>query len=250
MSLDLAQVPFFRDMGQQTRDDLMGIGELHDVGARTTVFSAGDPVDHAYLLLEGKVKLTRPSLQQPPPLPPLRGRVTAKEMRRRAAAQHVRESLLWLMGPGEMFGELSIFDGGERSTSATTQTPARLLAMPSAALLERVENNPEVAAAMLRQLAHRLRRSDDQTAGFVLSDVPGRLAHLLLSLGERFGEPDERGGLRVVHDLTQAEIARVVGASRESVNKALSDFEHRGLVSVRNGTVVLHNIDKLRARTA
>lgn len=249
MNVDVSHVPFFAGLSDATRDSLLAIATIEHLPKGHPVFTTGQDATEAFVLLSGKAKLTRPWNQQPPPLPPIRGRVTVKELRRRAQAQQVRESLLWLMGPGEMFGELSIFDGGMRSTSATTQTEATVLRLPSTKLRQLVETNPEVSAAMLRQLATRLRRSDDQSAGFILSDVPGRLAHLLLSLGERFGEPGPNG-LVVPHDLTQAEIAQVVGASRESVNKALSEFEDRGLITVNSRSVVLHDKEKLQSRTA
>ena len=249
MTVDVSHVPFFTGLSDASRDQVLAAASVEQLPKSHPVFRSGQDATEAFILLSGKVKLTRPSLQQPPPLPPIKGRVTVKELRRRAQAQQVRESLLWLMGPGEMFGELSIFDGGARSTAATTQTEASVLRFPGATLRHLVESNPEVSAAMLRQLATRLRRSDNQSAGFILSDVPGRLAHLLLSLGERFGEPTTKG-LSVPHDLTQAEIAQIVGASRESVNKALSEFENRGLITVNSRSVVLHDQDKLQARTA
>ena len=79
----------------------------------------------------------------------------------------------------------------------------------------------------LRVLARRLRRTNN-LADLILTDVPGRVAKQLLALAQRFGTQDD--DLRVTHDLTQVEIAQLVGASRETVNKALADFAHRGWI--------------------
>ena len=93
---------------------------------------------------------------------------------------------------------------------------------------------PEVAKALLAALAQRLRRTNEHLADLVFTDVPGRVAKALLDLAERFGRPVENG-VMVSHDLTQEELAQLVGASRETVNKALADFASRGGSSWRRG---------------
>ena len=90
---------------------------------------------------------------------------------------------------------------------------------------------PDVALHLLRALAQRLRRTNDVIADLVFTDVPGRVAKALLDLADRFGEPTGRG-LQVNHDLTQEELAQLVGASRETVNKALADFAARGWIQL------------------
>jgi CRP-like cAMP-binding protein len=114
-------------------------------------------------------------------------------------------------------------------------------------LLAWLEGRPEVARGMLAQLAGRLRRANDIVADLVFSDVPGRVAKALLELSRRFGAPAE-GGIRVAHDLTQEELAQLVGASRETVNKALADFSSRGWIRLEQRSVVLLDVDRLRRR--
>lgn len=248
MTIDVSTVPFLAGLPDEGRRAVLSRASLIELAKGQTLFVTGDPADDVYLLLEGKVKLTRPARHQPPPPPPLRGKVTVKELRRRAQSIQVRESLLWLMGPGEMFGELSVFDAGHRSTTATAQTACRVLRLSGADMRQLVEDRHDVAQALLRQMATRLRRSDNQSSRFILSDVPGRLASLLVSLCDRFGT-QAGSSWEVAHDLTQAELAQVVGASRESVNKALTDFEQRGILTVQSRTVVIHDLDRLTARS-
>jgi len=247
VSQDLSRVPFLASLSPQSQQDLLAASVLEPHRRGHVFFSGGDEPTDLYILVEGKVKLTRRARRQPAPLPPIRGKVTVKELRRRAQPPPVRESVLWLMGPGEMFGELSLFDTGHRSTSATAATDGVTLRTPGPVMRDLIDTHHDVAQAMLRQMASRLRRSDDQTAGLLLSDLPGRLAHLLLSLAERFGERTPRG-IVVQHDLTQSEMAQIVGSSRESVNKALSEFEQRGLIQVEVGTVVIRDPRRLNAR--
>ena len=85
-------------------------------------------------------------------------------------------------------------------------------------------------------------------ADLVFTDVPGRVAKALLDLAERFGSQD-RDGLHVHHDLTQEELAQLVGASRETVNKALADFAQRGWLRIEAKAVVILDMDRLCNRS-
>ncbi|MDQ3094460.1 MAG: Crp/Fnr family transcriptional regulator, partial [Actinomycetota bacterium] len=105
----------------------------------------------------------------------------------------------------------------------------------------------EVARGLLLQLASRLRKANDVVADLVFSDVPGRVAKALLDLASRFGRVAD-DGVHVHHDLTQEELAQLVGASRETVNKALADFASRGWLRLEARSVVLMDVERLRRR--
>src|ERR671911_1286936 len=94
-------------------------------------------------------------------------------------------------------------------------------------LKEFLHQRPGVAPTLLAALARRLRRTNESLADLVFSDVPGRVAKALLDLADRFGRP-ATAGILVAHELTQEELAQLVGASRETVNKALAEFVQRG----------------------
>ena len=186
------------------------------------LFDEGDPGDRLYVVLDGKIKLTR-------------------------AASDGRENLLSVLGPGEMFGELSLFDPRPRTASATALTDTRLAAVAHEALRPWLTGRPDVVMHLLRALAQRLRRTNDVMADLVFTDVPGRVARALLDLADRFGQP--RGaGVDVHHDLTQEELAQLVGASRETVNKALADFAGRGWLQVSAKSVLILEPERLRKR--
>jgi CRP/FNR family cyclic AMP-dependent transcriptional regulator len=186
------------------------------------LFHEGDAGDRLYVVLEGKIKLTR-------------------------AASDGRENLLSVLGPSEMFGELSLFDPRPRTSSAVAVTDARLAALAHADLLSWLTGRPDVALHLLRALAQRLRRANDVMADLVFTDVPGRVAKALLDLADRFGEQQDEG-LQVHHDLTQEELAQLVGASRETVNKALADFAARGWLQLSAKSVLLIDPDRLAKR--
>ena len=188
----------------------------------TTIFEEGDPGDRLYIITSGKVKLAR-------------------------HATDGRENLLTIMGPSDMFGELSIFDPGPRTSSAVCVTEVEAATMDSDLLQKWIDDYPSISQQLLRVLARRLRRTNASLADLIFTDVPGRVAKTLLQLANRFGT-QEGGVLRVNHDLTQEEIAQLVGASRETVNKALATFAHRGWIRLEGKSVVIVDTEHLAKR--
>jgi hypothetical protein len=146
-----------------------------------------------------------------------------------------------------MFGELSLFDPGPRTSSATAVTDAKLLSLGQEKLLPWLAENPMVSLQLLARLAQRLRRTNEAVGDLVFSDVPGRVAKALIDLGDRFGKQTDEG-LFVHHDLTQEELAQLVGASRETVNKALADFASRGWVKLETRSVEILDVERLSKR--
>jgi CRP-like cAMP-binding protein len=159
-----------------------------------------------------------------------------------------RESLLAVLGPGEMFGELSLFDPGPRTSTATALTETTLLGLGHEALGPWLTGRPGVGQALLKALAQRLRRTNENLSDLVFSDVPGRVAKALVELNEKFGEKRPEG-FYVEHDLTQEELAQLVGASRETVNKALADFVQREWIKLEPRAVLLLDLERLARRS-
>ena len=186
------------------------------------LFQEGEPGDRLYIVLEGKIKLTH-------------------------ASGDGRESLLMVLGPGDMFGELSLFDPGPRTATAVAVTDSEVLGLGNTDLRPWLNGRPEVAQALLQALAHRLRRTNEIMSDLVFADVPGRVAKALIELGEKFGSRSATG-LVVNHDLTQEELAQLVGASRETVNKALADFASRGWIRLETRCVEIFDIERLSRR--
>lgn len=206
---------------QEARSVLDSLLRVH-VPRGDVLFHEGEPGDTLYVIQTGKVKLGRRS-------------------------NDGRENLLAILGPGELIGELSLFDPGMRTATATAITDALVLQMGHDELARWLATTPSVAEHLLRTLARRLRRTNEALADLVFTDVPGRVAKALLDLSHRFGQP-VADGLRVAHGLTQEELAQLVGASRETVNKALADFATRGWIRREGRAVTLLDIDRLERR--
>jgi CRP/FNR family transcriptional regulator, cyclic AMP receptor protein len=218
----LRRAPLFEALSEEDASALRsGIITVH-LNRGERLFSEGDTGDKLYIILSGKIKLTK-------------------------AAPDGRENLLSVHGPGEMFGELSLFDPIPRTSSATAVTSAELAGVAHEDLRSWLSTRPEVAMHLLQALAKRLRRINEVKADLVFTDVPGRVAKALLDLAERFGVPTP-AGIQVNHDLTQEELAQLVGASRETVNKALADFAARGWLQLAAKSVLLTDVDRLRKR--
>ncbi len=222
MDETLARAGIFQGVDPTAVEALSNALEPVEFPRAHVIFAEGELGDRLYIIVSGKVKIGRRSADG-------------------------RENLLAVFGPSDMFGELSIFDPGPRTSTATTVTEVRAVTMDRAALHEWIGKRPEIADQLLRVIARRLRRTNNMLADLIFTDVPGRVAKALLQLAQRFGS-QEAGMLRVTHDLTQEEIAQLVGASRETVNKALADFAHRGWLRLEGKSVLIQEPDRLARR--
>jgi CRP/FNR family cyclic AMP-dependent transcriptional regulator len=218
----LSEAPLFDTLDEEDARALRAGVVVVKLARGDRLFAEGDTGDRLYIIMSGKMKLTR-------------------------AAPDGRENLLSVHGPGEMFGELSLFDPVPRTSSASAVTDAELAGLAHDDVRKWLSTRPEVAMHLLQALAQRLRRINDVKADLVFTDVPGRVAKALLDLAERFGVPNSEG-IQVNHDLTQEELAQLVGASRETVNKALADFAARGWIQLAAKSVLVTDADRLRKR--
>jgi len=218
----LSDTPLFEDLSEEDTHALRAMVLVVKLNRGERLFAEGDKGDKLYIIISGKIKLTK-------------------------AAPDGRENLLSVHGPGEMFGELSLFDPVPRTASATAVTDTELAGLAHEDVRGWLSTRPEVSMHLLQALAQRLRRINEVKADLVFTDVPGRVAKALLDLAERFGVQNS-DGIQVNHDLTQEELAQLVGASRETVNKALADFAARGWIQLAAKSVLVVDADRLRKR--
>ncbi len=160
----------------------------------------------------------------------------------------VAENLLAILGPGQMFGELSLFDPGPRSATVTAVTDCTMQSLSHDELGQWLNGRPEVARGLLTQLAGRLRRANDVVADLVFSDVPGRVAKALPSTCRHGSAGSPTTGSTCTTTSLRRRLAQLVGASRETVNKALADFASRGWIRLEARSVVIMDVDRLKRR--
>lgn len=171
------------------------------------VFTAGDPGDTVIVVLSGRVKVVVHSADG-------------------------GELILTVIGPGGIFGELGVADGGPRSASAETLEECRLLFVPQEMIQDICGREPAAEHALLRSITATLRRLTEAASDLVFLDLPRRVAKVLLS------QPRDEDGL-IWPPLSQEELAHQVGGSRQSVNAALRGFERRGWIQVRGRAVTV-----------
>jgi CRP/FNR family transcriptional regulator, cyclic AMP receptor protein len=152
------------------------------------------------------------------------------------------------MAQGEVFGEVALLDGGPRSATCTAVEPCELLMIERAQFLELLETSPAITIKLLDVLAGRLRRLSQRSEDAAFLDVPSRLARSLLDLASRFGERGRAPSrdICITLKLSQQELGDLVGATRESVNKHLSDWTRQGFLRLQGGRMVISDIDSVR----
>ncbi|HLI28374.1 MAG TPA: Crp/Fnr family transcriptional regulator [Chloroflexota bacterium] len=220
----LAQVPLFAELPPDRLRELAQMCRRRTYQRGETIFHKGDPGTGLYVLTDGQVKILLPS-------------------------EIGEEALLAVLEPGDFFGELALFDGQPRSATVVAVTRAETLLLPRDDFLGFVTRNAEVAIALFGVLSRRLRATDELIEDAVFLDVPGRLAKRLLDLAARHGRQTEQG-IEIDLKLTQQDLAAMVGATRESVNKHLGWMRDRRLLLLDRQRIILLRPDELRKRIA
>lgn len=214
----LANTDFFADASPATLDELAGHAETRQLVRGDVMFEEGDPPDALYVVLSGRLAIA-----------------LANPIDR-------RESVVALMEPGDLFGELGMLDDRPRSAMARALEASLVLSVPYGPVVEMFHSQPTLLWNVTRLLAHRLRTMDEALADSVFLDVTGRTAKRILELAN--------GGDQFVLPVTQEELAGMVGASRERVNKAIASFIKLGWLEQRdrNYTITERARLELRAR--
>lgn len=207
----LRSIPIFKDLSES---DLALIGNLaveKPVPKGTLIFTEGQTGDSLYLIASGRVKVF-------------------------IGDEDGREIILKILNVGDFFGEMALIDNQPRSASVATLEPSTFRILSKQAFDICIERAPRIAAIVMQALARRLRDADRKISTLALMDVYGRVANTLLELAIL-----NNGKLVVGEKLSQQDIANMVGASREMVNRILKDLTERGYISVESKTITIHD---------
>ena len=174
------------------------------------LFSAGDPGDGLYAVLDGSLKVV-------------------------LISGDGVEQLLDVLGPGSVVGELALFDGRPRSATVMALKDSTLAFMERVAFDRLAGETPEIYRHMLRIVGRRLRHANDVLAARSFLPLPGRVAQALLQLADSFGRPVDADRTLIHYKVSQAEIASMAGGARENVSRILNEFRRSGVVSRISG---------------
>lgn len=216
----LSQVPVFARLAREDLERLSALVRRRDFARGELVFQQGDEGTALYVVRRGEVAI-------------------------RLGSSDGREVTLSLMGRGQAFGELALLDGEARSADAVAREPSQLLVLQREDFLALLRERPLMAEALLAELSRTVRRVTATVQGAAFLGGRARLARALLELARTQGEL-QPGGVLLGPRLTQTELARLVGATRESVNKWLRAYEREGVLRKERGRVVLLSPERLR----
>lgn len=213
----IASSQFFSGASPHVIESIAAQADERTLVRNEVLFNEGDAPDALYIVLSGRIAI---ALDNKP--------------------LDSRESVVALMITGDLFGDLALLDGGARSAMARALEPSKVLRIPYSAVEPQLRSNPDLLWAVTKVLATRLRAMDEALADSVFLDVTGRTAKRLLELS---GGVDE-----FVLPVTQEELAGMVGASRERVNKAIASFIRLGWLEQRDRQYKLLNRANLEQR--
>ena len=209
----LKKIPIFTDLRGEELAMLASQVTLQEVRRRRVIFLPGDPGGSVFFVNGGRVKISR-------------------------VTRDGKELTLAYRGPGEIFGELCLVDGGPREEMAEAMENALVAEVPREEFARLLDAHVSIGAKMTRVMCNRRRELENKVEDLVFKDVNAKLAELLLQLGDDFGVDDTRGTLVAVK-ITHQEMANLIGSTRETVSLTLSQFKKNKLIATEGRKIIL-----------
>jgi len=218
----LKQVPLFSDLTDGELDILSEVVQVKNFDKSETIIHRYDEGDSFFAMISGKVKVV----------------LTDDEG---------KEFIVKILQPAEFFGEISLLDGEPRSASVVAIEPTEAMVLHREDFLDQLKKHPEVAIKVMKVLGRRLRHSNENIESLVFLDVCGRLARILLDMANDTGTETEEG-IEIKVEQRRAEMASLVGTTRETLTRALKTLETMGYIVVKRNSFVITSTHGLRSR--
>lgn len=218
----LKQVHIFASLNDDEIRELSSVAKRRTFRSGEVIFHRDDPGQVLYVIKEGKVKIC-------------------------LISPDGQEISLVVIGKGQCFGELALLDGLPRSADVIALEKVECYTLQRSDFHSAIMKNPKIGIHVLEVLSRRLRSTDQQVEDLIFLDVYGRVAKKLLELAEEHGSKVQNG-VRIEVRLTQQELASMVGASRESVNKVMGYFTDKQYISTDKHRITLHKVAELKRR--
>ena len=217
----LEQHPLFGRLEADELERLVAYMRVARYPRRAVLFRKGDPGANMMVVLRGRVKVCTHS-------------------------EDGKELVLNLFSPGEVFGEIALLDGADRTADAVTLDDCELLVLERRDFIPFLRSHPDAALKLLEVLCQKLRQTSQLLEEALFLEGPSRLAKRLVHLAEAFGKP-VADGVRIDLQLSQQQLGNMVGMSRESMNKHLRQWREADLIRIRDGHYVVTDLEALRA---
>ena len=218
----LKRVWLFSELADAEIDRVRALARPQRYPARHTIVSQGDESADLFLIIDGRLRVS-------------------------SCNANGDEVVLAIMGPGEVFGEMALLDGAPRSATVSTLDACQLLVIEAGAFHALLRQMPTLAQSLMKVMARRIRTLSDRTQDVALLDVESHLAKVVLALASRFGDNSRSGQTAITLKLSQQELASMVGATRELVNRRLRAWVERGIVELVSGSLVIKQRQALEA---
>ena len=216
----LRGIPLFRNLDEKDLADSAGLLIDRKFPRDAVIFEDGSLGDYMYLIQEGQVKITKMS-------------------------EDGREKILEILGPGDFFGEMALLDREPRSASVKTTTPCVLLALSRQDFLGLLKQNHELTLELIRELARRLRETDEQIRGLSFERVESRARRLLARLAkEKIATRTDR---MATSPITHQQLADLVGTSRETITRVVKELKDEGWLEQEGKRYLIPTADTERA---
>ena len=212
----LGNCSLFSGLSAEERAAIVARARIRSFNAGEIIFTIGSPGDQMMALLSGTIRISLPSADG-------------------------KELFLTIIQPGEVFGELAVLDGKERSADAVAENACTLAMLSRQDILSFFERHPSAWPRLVEVLCQRLRRTDQAFAEVALLQLPIRLAKAMLRLLDHQTVSAKKAKIR----FSQRELANMVGGTRESVNRCLRNWQRRGIVQISEGSIIVTNQDAL-----
>jgi CRP-like cAMP-binding protein len=217
----LKNINIFEGMDDSQMKMVEKMTTMSKMGKHHPIYFPEHPSNNIFFLKEGRVKLYR-------------------------LHQDGREVILDILGPGEIFGELSIVDQGERRDAAETLDDALVCSMSMRDFEGMLLHNPSLNLQLTKWIGLRLRRFEEKMSDLAFKDVTKRIVSFLVRYAEDFGKIKE-GTVRISSSLSHQEIAYLTAASRQTVTTVLNELKEKGIIDFTRKTVIIHNLKELQA---
>ena len=214
----LGQSFIFEALDEQSRKDLAAFAHVKRYTAGDVIFDMGTPGQSMMAIAEGSVRITM-------------------------TTPSARDVTLSELHAGDIFGEIALLDGGERSANARALTNCKLVVLERRSLLEVLNRDPALSIRVIELLCKRVRRSDERMMEIGFLGLPERLARLLLRITVTAPGSEEKPLTKL--SLSQSEIAEMIGNTRETVNRCLRKFQKAELIEIRDGWLIIRNREGL-----
>jgi CRP/FNR family cyclic AMP-dependent transcriptional regulator len=200
-------------------DRVLGMVTERQLKNGQVIFQKGDPGTSLMAVLHGRVKIG-------------------------AYSEDGKEIILNIVEPGQIFGEIALLDGKERTADATAMGPTTLLVLDRREFVPFLERNPKIAVRLIEVLCERVRRTSEMVESVAFLEYSARLARLLLRLAENYGEETE-DGVRINLRISQQELGNLIASTRESVNRQLNAWAEEGVIELERGQITILDSDTL-----